>query len=223
MGWDGNFYFCSTTSYHPITITQLSDTSTIPYHLPQLLRSHPTYHDKTSYHPNTIPSVSHLSHVHTNTIVYHPKPAILSILRDVPTRLPADHSFPNTAHQYINHLQTWRTPPPSASVSLLDHSHLQTCKLPRCLLLVPRLAPLWLQLLLAPRLAPPGPQQSCAGPALGRTRGPLEFGNTSISSTRPMRSARTQGAMCGDPFLRLECFLPTPRCVARASSLSRLT
>ena len=89
MEWDGNLYFCPTTSYHPITITQLSDTSTIPYHLPQLLPSHPTHHDKTFYHPNTIPSVSHLSHVHTNTIVYHPKPSIRSLLRDVPTRLPA--------------------------------------------------------------------------------------------------------------------------------------
>ena len=68
MGWDGNLYFCPTTSYHPITITQLSDISTKPYHLPQLLPSHPTHHDKTYYHPNPIPSVSHvlyLSHVHT--------------------------------------------------------------------------------------------------------------------------------------------------------------
>ena len=87
MGRDGNLYLCPTTSYRPMTITQLSDTSTIPYHLPQLLPSHPTHHDETSYHLNTIPSVSHLSHVHTNTIVYHPKPSIRSLLRDIPTRL----------------------------------------------------------------------------------------------------------------------------------------
>ena len=29
----------------------------MPYHLPQLLPSHPTHHDKSSYHPNTISSV----------------------------------------------------------------------------------------------------------------------------------------------------------------------
>ena len=55
MGWDGigwKLFSCPTTSYHPFTITQLSDTSTIPYHPPQLLPSHPTHHDKTSY---TIP------------------------------------------------------------------------------------------------------------------------------------------------------------------------
>ena len=82
MKWDGNLYFCPTTSDHPITITQLSDTSTIPYHLPQLLPSHPTHHDKTSYHPNTIPSVSHLSHVHTDIIVeiFSPKYRIYSRL-----------------------------------------------------------------------------------------------------------------------------------------------
>ena len=73
MGWDGNLYFCPTTSYHPITIIQLSDTSTIPYHLPpQLFPSHPTHHDKSSYHPNVIPSVSHLLHVRTNILVYQP-------------------------------------------------------------------------------------------------------------------------------------------------------
>ena len=222
--YSNNLYFCTATSYHPITITQLSDTSTIPYHLPQLLPSHLTHHVKTSYHPNTIPSVSHMSHVHATTTVYHPKSSIRSLLREVPTRLPTDHSFPNTAHRYINHLQTWRTLPPSASASLPDHSHLRTCKLPQCLLLAPLrlqllLVPLRLQLLLTPRLAPLGPRQSCAGLALGRTRGSLEFGSTSTSSTRPMRSARTQGAMCGDPFLRLECFLPAPRCAARASGV----
>ena len=57
MGWDGNLYFCPTTSFHPITITQLSDTSTIPYYFPQLLPYHPTHHDKTSYHPIRIMSV----------------------------------------------------------------------------------------------------------------------------------------------------------------------
>ena len=211
-------FSCPTTSYQPITITQRSDTSTIPYHRPQLLSSHPIHHDKTSCHPNTIPSVSHVSHLHTNTIVHHPKPSIRSLLRDVSTRLSADHFFPNAAHQYINHLQIWWTIPPSASVSLPDHSCLRTGKLPQYLLL----APLRLHLLLAPRLASLGPQQSCSGLALGRTRGPLEFGSTSTSSTRPMRSARTQGAVCGDPFLRLKYFLPAPRCVARASSVSRL-
>ena len=45
--WDGNLYFCPTTSYHSITITQRYDTSTIPYHLPHLLPSHLTHHDKT--------------------------------------------------------------------------------------------------------------------------------------------------------------------------------
>ena len=102
MGWDGNLYFCPTTSYRPITITRFSDTSTIPYHLPQLLPSHPTHHDKTSYHPNTIPSVSDLSHVHTNTIVYHPKPSIRSLLRDVPL-LPSGNPF--KCHEEVLYLQ----------------------------------------------------------------------------------------------------------------------
>ena len=166
MGWDGNLYFYPTTNNHPITITQLSDTSTIPYHLPQLLPSHPTHHDETSYHPNTIPSVSHLSHVHTNTIVYHPKPSIRNLLRDVPTHLPADHSFSTIAHQYINHLQTWRTLPPSVSVSLPDHSHLRACKLPQCLLL----APLRLQLLLAPRLVTSGARAVLRGAGTGKNK-----------------------------------------------------
>ena len=52
MGWDGNLYFYPTTSYHPITITQLYDISTRPYHLPQLLPSHPTRHDTTLTIPN---------------------------------------------------------------------------------------------------------------------------------------------------------------------------
>ena len=59
MGWDGNLHFCRTTSYQPITITQLSDTITIPCHLPQLLPS--IQHPMTKL--LTIPIPSHPYHI----------------------------------------------------------------------------------------------------------------------------------------------------------------
>ena len=84
------YHTISRNCSHPTQHTMINlFTIPIPYHLPQLLPSHPTHHDKTFYHPNTIPSVSHLSHVHTNTIVYHPKSSIRSLLREVPEGLSA--------------------------------------------------------------------------------------------------------------------------------------